>query len=64
MSALKEDGVKELIRIVGEVLIAVLLVLLGIKELSKRTQQSPQILPHPVKTVDAATPTASPGGGR
>jgi len=59
MSALKEDGVKELIRIVGEVLIVVLLVLLGLKELSKRTQQSPQ----PMKTMDAL-PAASPGGHR
>jgi hypothetical protein len=53
---LKEDGVKEMIRIVGEVLLALLLIFLGLKEISKPAQTpSAQVSP-----AAAATPSSTP----
>jgi len=53
-AGLKEDGVKELIRIVGEVLIAAILVVLGLKEISKTSNSS--AAPATQVSVASATP--------
>lgn len=60
LSGLKEDGVKEMIRIVGEILLAALLITLGLKEISKPAQPaSTQIPPATAATLNS-TPTPSP----
>ncbi len=62
LSGLKEDGVKEIVRIVGEILLATLLLALGLKEISKsseKTSAASQGAPQPVAT-QTAFPAASP----